>query len=181
MALAAGVNFWTRPEDLARESLANSAAFQTWTSTANPTAAKARAWVEQMSEPANGQDYTPAERAALYPAAIIFDNDAGARRAVADNMSASRGFACVGAVAVRFTAVAFGANGQEQLRNYKNAVGTIIEEMMAMAGQEDRFDFLTVELLTPAHYYSHDRRIGLGGAEEINSEWLFVFGFEDSE
>lgn len=58
-----------------RDMLADAPAFQTWTGTANQTAALARIHYEGLPDPSDGKKHTIAELTALRPYAIVYIRD----------------------------------------------------------------------------------------------------------
>lgn len=176
MAIEAGATCWTEIEDVLRLSIANSAKFQEWTSTASEAAALARIYLEAVPRPAGKESFTAAEAAALLPLALIMDAENEPFIYNRATQGAFQSYEASSAKSVRFIASLNPANPeQEEIRKFKNIVGTIIEQVNAQGGDDNRMDHFQVSLTQPVTLQKREFVPSLD--EVIICE--FTFNFEE--
>jgi hypothetical protein len=144
------------PLEAAREIIAASTEFQTWTGTASEAAAKERVW--PVETPPTGEDQD-IEEVAPSPLAIV---DYGAfvrERYTVTNSNLFQHSTAGSDVAIYFRAKASG-DLPDAVWNFTNAVGAIIEDMEAWASelQGESLAINRVELTQPPMRVEYTRR-----------------------
>lgn len=170
----AGTNCITQAEDALIELLANSAAFRTFTGTANATAAKTKIYLYDVPATAQDKDdYSSAEFVALFPCAIIGPPDEGQTlegRYTANGVNYE--YTVDLAFSVRFERQR-GASDTDQVavRKLCNAIGDVIDQLMLQSGNGGNFAFTYVAPIGTPYVGEYGRDQSLGVVE--GWKWLF--------
>lgn len=149
MALTAA----TVPEAKLRTMLSNSAAFRTWTSTANPTAALARIYVGHVDAP-------------TLPFVLIGVKDYDFQRVAGGWQNV---FAPSGSCLVMFTAAAGTGTTTAELLGFQATCVNILAEVWDLSGVSDNLSIVRTRLIAPPE--RSDPEDGNADGDYLQSIW----------
>lgn len=139
----------SKPEQLAREMLAASAALRTWTGSADAAEALGRIHGNALPPPANGAlDYTPEELDSYRPFVLCYMPDNGLELHN-DNSGAPPNFRHAGDIIVELeqaTPPAVALDNFEAHRQWSNTIGDILDDLQTLAATQQHLSVLSVHL-----------------------------------
>lgn len=137
MPLTAAAGSISLAVDNLRVTLADSAAFRTWSGTSTQAAALARIYYESLPPPTDKNEHTLVELTALRPCALVWTEPTSGFTLRHDSQGSSFGYNESGVMMIRFLQTvdpAIVADAAEIARRFLNAIGTILDELAASAG-----------------------------------------------
>ncbi len=175
MAVPIGTNCVTKIEDSFMDLLASTAAFQAWTSTASKAAALARIYIDALPEPAVVPEYDASEWSAYFPLALIMQPADGEQvRLSATSHGEGWEYHVASKIGVSF--LRFRTSGislQQEIRNIRNEIGDIVEDMADGSGRAGNYGFTSASpsggTFEPAETFSDLANLG----SMIGWEWSF--------
>jgi hypothetical protein len=146
------------PEKYLADSLAACATFQTLVGAADATEALTRIHFEGLPPPANGDTYTAAEFEEYFPYALIYTPPEGGFSKHADARGDDGALEFLGAGQIhieimRQIPAAIADDRAEVDRTFKNIVGTIVDELCDLSGQDTYFEFMHIAGVGPYRFH----------------------------
>lgn len=168
-----GVSKLCKTEDALIASLSESAAFQGLVGAIDATAAKLRIHVGEVDGPAADDEYDTAEKAAVYPLALIMDGDEGAITFSHSSDGHMYGYTCQVEFQVLIQAARQAGNFQDEHRRFKDICILILEQVISKSGQQGYMPITfasaqAVDLLEPEEVADQKMSIMLSLIHEPN-------------
>jgi hypothetical protein len=137
-------------EQYLRQTLAASETFRSAVGAGNPAAALAHIYTDDLPPPAGGAaTYSRSDLETLRPFAVVWTEEQDGLRRQADAVSDARNYGGSGRLAVLFEQDVPSQvvnDPPEASRRFKNTLGLIIDEMLAVAGTPDYLDIAAITL-----------------------------------